>query len=222
MNALRTPVVLGLHPGAGTSTIAAALHADEADGAEEAADIVCVGEHALSHALSLLTPSVGPRPVLAIAAGPPVRTPPSTSHPGSTGGVRALGGCEPATPLPLLRSRFAVVVVPHLRRSQGVPAPSEEIARLLALPADHLPRPLQAYAAALRDIAAALVRSGQLRYDAPPAAGVRYRVPAADPTLLGPGTAPRPPVSERDGCCAESLDDDALEAAGFAAARRAG
>ncbi len=195
MSGLRTPVVVGLHPRAGTSTVAAALHADEGPGPD--ADIVCVGEHALPSAFALATRSAGQLPVLAIAAAPPV--PPS--HPPSTRGVRVDGGCEGR---PELESRFsAVVVVPHLARWAAVPGPFEEIASLLGLEAGRLPQPLQAYAAALRTIAAAVVRSGGLARGAPP-------------VLLWPGAGhPHRPAGS-------PLDDDALEAAGFAATGRVG
>lgn len=161
MNGLRTPVVAGLHPRAGTSTVAAVLHAHEGSGS--AADVVCVGEHALPSALALAAAPAGLRPVLAVAAAAPRDTPAPHPYSPSTWGVGAVGGCEGLEP------RFsAVVVVPLLPCWAGVPTPSEEIAVLLGLEADRVPLPLQAYAAALRDIAAAVVRSGLLLHGAPP------------------------------------------------------
>lgn len=218
MNALRTPVVIGLHPGAGTSTVAAALHADEGTGREQAADIVCVGARALALAMSPFTPPAPPRPVLVIAAdaGPRslAHTPHVPSHAASTGDVFAAGGCEPGPPL---RARFdTVVVVPHLAYWAGVPAPSEEIAMLLGLAVECLPWPLRAYAAALREIAAAVVRSGQLSRPSPP------RVMHAGHGRRAGAPGPVPAVLAGSPLFTGSPDDDALESAGLAAAGQAG
>jgi hypothetical protein len=187
----RTPVVIGLHRRCGASTVAAALHAHEGCGRARAADIVCVGEHAVPSALALITPATGPRPVLAVGAGA-MRTGAS---------LGALG------------ARFgAVVVVPHLVCWAGVPPPSEEIAVLLGLQAEHLPQPLRAYAAAMRDIAAAVVGSGQLTSGSPPMV-LRPR-PSTFPVPVT--AAPCRPVGP-----SPDLDDEAMEAAGFGAPRRA-
>jgi hypothetical protein len=197
VRALRTPVVIGLHQRSGASTVAAALHAHEGCERERAADIVCVGEHALSSALALITPATGPRPVLAVGAG----------------------ATNTGAPLRALAARFgAVVVIPHLTCWAGAPAPSEEIAVLLGLQAEHLPPPLRAYAAAMRDIAAAVVGSGQLTSGSPPMV-LRPRpstFPVGATRPLGRQVVPRRPVSP-----SPDLDDEALETAGFGATRRA-
>jgi hypothetical protein len=201
VNALRIPVVIGLHPGAGASTVATALHAHEGGGG--AADVVCVDDHALGCALAIAPPPAVVRPVLAIrAAGAPGPPP------------RALG------------FRFgAVVVVPHLACWSGVAAPSDEIALLLGLPPAHLPAPLRAYAAAMRGIAAAVVGSGQLTLPSPPLlrrAPVR-RAPVLPPLPAAiPVPASRPELHRRSRSVADGPDDEALEAAGFAVAGRAG
>jgi hypothetical protein len=210
VSTLRTPVVIGLHHRSGASTVATALHAHEGCEPERAADIVCVGEHALSSALALITPATGPRPILAVGAG-------------ATGSGSA--------PLRALGSRFgAVVVIPHLTCWAGVPPPSDEIAVLLGMAPGHLPQPLQAYAAAMRDIAAAVVGSGQLRSGTPPMVlrprPLTFPVPAIRPIPLGRRVAPAPPVQvtaapRRPAGPSPDLDDEALEAAGFAATRRA-
>jgi hypothetical protein len=207
VRALRTPVVIGLHRRSGASTVATALHAREGDERERAADIVCVGEHALAGALALITPATGPRPVLAVR----------------------VGATRFGAPLRALGARFgAVVAIPHLACWAGVPAPSEEIAALLGWRAEELPQPLQAYAAALRDIAAAMVGSGQLTSGSPPMVlrpqPSEFPVPAVRPVSPGRRVAPAPPAPggpRRPVSPFSDLDDEALEAAGFGATRQA-
>ena len=56
----------------------------------------------------------------------------------------------------------ALVVLPYVRRWATLADPVAEAAHLLAEPADRLPRPLRAYAAALRELVEAVTASGRL------------------------------------------------------------
>lgn len=189
---LRVPVVVGLGRGVGTSTVAAALHAREGDDRETAADVVVCADPA--RAAAVLTDRAGRLPLLAVTGG---------------------GGARPRA----LESRFGVVVLlPRVGRWEGLARPSDELATLLGQPFDHLPRPLQDYTGAMRRLAAALVRSGQLTEPTPPPA-LRPRAAA-----LWRGLRPvertlplRPvPVTTPPGARApeDSWDDETLEAAG--------
>jgi len=63
-----------------------------------------------------------------------------------------------------------LVLLPHVRRWSTLPDPLAEVARLLVDPADRLPRPVRAYAAALRELVAAVAASGRLGGDPVPPA----------------------------------------------------
>ncbi len=154
MNPPRTPVIAGLTGGAGTSTLAAALHASDNGRASGTADVlVCrSAEASLRHAAALPGAPPGPRPVLAVILDAAVPAPDALA-------ARLRG----------LESRFgAVVLVPHVARWHGLSGPCADAAAVLAQPVEHLPLPLQPYAAAMRLLVAAMVRSGQLGRSAPP------------------------------------------------------
>ena len=59
----------------------------------------------------------------------------------------------------------ALVLLPHVRRWGTLADPLAEAAQLLVEPAARLPRPLRAYAAALRELVAAVAASGRLARD---------------------------------------------------------
>lgn len=153
MTRTRTPLVAGLSGGAGTSTLAAALHA--LDGGPLAgpvcggADVlVCRSGDGLRLAAATVCPQPGPRPVLAVTG--------ADLDPSTQARLRAL------------ERRFgAVVLLPQMARRHVIPL--DEAAAVLAQPASHLPRAVRPYAAALREIVAALVGSGQLLRATPPA-----------------------------------------------------
>jgi hypothetical protein len=239
VSAPRTPVIAGLSGGAGTSTLAAALHARDGGRRVAAADVlVCRStEGALRDAAALSGRTEGPPPVLAVTLGT------ATPTRGLAARLRAL---EP---------RFAaVVLLPHVSRWRGLVGCHAEAATVLAAP--HLPRPLRVYAAAVRLVAAAVVATGRLDRAAPPVVpGPRnlelwrdlrpvQRAATIRPVLLA---APRPVVpvpvaGHRPAAPAplravhradtalpelddDALDDDALEAGcppPVVAARRAG
>lgn len=236
----RPPHVVGLHRRAGTSTVAAGLHALD-DGIccgswARAADIVVCGSDAAALALAeaLVLAPAGPRPVLAVTT------------------------CAAIPPRPRLRpleERFAaVVLLPDVARWHGLVRPLDEVGTLLAQPVEHLPRPMRSYTSALRLLAAAVLRSGQLGRPVPPLVGApvpqHVRQPAqvrpeprvdagagVRPVLL---SAPRPvrPIRLADLSAsgrvalpgrvapavdpALDLDDEALEAATCVAAGQVG
>jgi hypothetical protein len=153
----RPPLIVGLHAGAGTSTVAAALHALD-DGPcsglrDRTADIVVCGSDAASLALAnaLVLAPAGPRPLLAVTTGATV---------------------PPRVRLRALEERFGtVVLLPDVARWHGLVRPLDEVGTLLAQPVEHLPRSMRSYAAALRHLAAAVLRSGQLERAVPPFVG---------------------------------------------------
>ncbi|WP_219413308.1 hypothetical protein [Pseudonocardia nigra] len=215
----RTPVIAGLSGDAGTSTLAAALHARDAGPLDGAADVIaCRGtDAALRQAAVLAGAPTGPHPVLAVLLEPGL----------PTDGV--------ATRLSALQPRFgAVVTLPHVGRWHGAPTPSEEAAAVLALPAHHVTRPLRAYAAALRLVVAAVVGSGLPARSAPPTLirprptapahaprVIRRAAPVRPARLLGPAPVRAEPLLP----AAPEPDDDTLEAdhlRSTAAAGRAG
>ena len=154
MSGLRTPVVGGVAGGVGVTTLAVALRAHDAGrAAAGTADILaCRGTlDSLRRAATVLerpgAAPVGPPPVLAVTLDGP-RLP--------RGPLRAR--------LELLdAAASAVVLLPHVPRWRTVADPLPEVAQLLVEPPERLPRPLRAYAAALRDLAAAVAASGRLR-----------------------------------------------------------
>ncbi|HLU57292.1 MAG TPA: hypothetical protein VKZ81_17700 [Pseudonocardia sp.] len=153
---MRPPVVTGVTRGAGTSTLAAALHAVDGGvlgpGDAAAADVLVCGadEPSLRRAAALAPQTAGPRPVLVLT-----------------------GAARPARTVPA--GRFgAVLALPRLRRWVGGDARAEAAA-VLAYPPERLPPDVRAYAAALHRIVSALLASGQLQRATPPAVAARAR-----------------------------------------------
>jgi hypothetical protein len=168
----RTPLVAGIEPGAGTSTLAAALHAEDAGLLAQQADVVvCRPTPAsLLAAAAIACPGRGPHPVLAVTGPVP--------------------GEVPAA----VRTRFgAVVELPLVEGWAGAATPAAAAADVLAAEPGALPAAQRPYAEALREVVAALIRSGQLDAAAPPTA-IRPR--AADPwrgaRSPAPAAAPAP------------------------------
>lgn len=196
MSGLRPPVVAGVGGGVGTTTLAAALRGH--DGGRQrvgAADIlVCRGTlDSLCRAAAVLEHAgPEPRPVLAVTLD----------------GVRARGAVRGRLQL-LGSGTGAVVLLPHVGRWRTIPDPVPEATNLLVEPLDRLPRPLRAYAAALRELAGAVAASGRLHppaghVGAPPTGprtpvGAGHGVPrvAARPPSHGHGPAPHDPVPTR-------------------------
>ncbi|MDT7581242.1 MAG: hypothetical protein QOK35_2506 [Pseudonocardiales bacterium] len=162
MTGLRAPVVAGVAGGVGVTTLAVALRAHDAGrGAADTADILaCRGTlDSLRRAAAVLErpggAPVGPPPVLAVTLDGP-RLP--------RGPVRAR--------LEVLEAAVcAVVLLPHVPRWRTTADPLPEVGQLLVEPAERLPRPLRAYAAALRELAAAVAASGRLHAGFGPARG---------------------------------------------------
>ncbi len=155
----RPPLVVGLHRGAGASTVAAALHAHDdrlcSGWLDRNADIVVCGSDDASLALAdaLVLASTGPRPLLAVTAGTAV---------------------PPRVRLRALEERFGtVVLLPDVARWHGLVRPLDDVGTLLAQPVEHLSRPMRSYASAMRHLAAAVLRSGQLDRDLPPFVGAQ-------------------------------------------------
>lgn len=185
MTSLRAPVIAGLHDGAGTTTVATALHGVDAGvlGTVAADVLVCRAEAESLHRLAVLLGSGHrPRPLLALTPGDP--------------------GTPAPTGLHTLAGRWGLVtLLPH------VPSlPGSRVAALLTHPPAELDEPLRAYATALRALAGALVAGGGL---------VRPPAPPPPPRRLWAGLAvvarPRAGEAIRPGAFDE-LDDDALEA----------
>ncbi len=153
MIGLRTPVIAGVAGGVGTSTVAAALHALDAGrcGAEALAGVdvlVCRGTgESLRRAGALAGPltASGSRPVLAVTAEAGMPRDPLLSR---------LRDIEP---------RFSgVLMLPYVGRWCEVTDPHVEAAALLAELPERLPRPLRAYAGALRLLARTVVEGRRL------------------------------------------------------------
>ena len=211
MTALRVPVVVGLGRGVGTSTVAAALHAHEGTDRDTAADVVVCTDPEQAAAV---TPVRSGRLPLLVVTG--------DGHAPAPGRLWAV------------ESRFgAVVLLPRVERWAGLAQPADELTTLLGQPYDHLARPLQDYAGALRLLAAALVRSGQLMVPTPPSVlrprpvelwrgllPVERTVPVRPvllprPTVLPAAVLPAAVLRRPD----DSWDDDTLEASGAVAGR---
>jgi hypothetical protein len=153
VSVVRPPVIAGLAPGSGTSTLAAALHASDigvlGQGVAAEADVVVCRAGALRHAAALACAASGPRPVLAVLLDP-------------------AGPDAVAQRLAAVRARFAAVVaLPHVRRWHGA-AIREEAASVLGKHREHLTEPVRAYATALRALVTVLDDSGVLARSAPP------------------------------------------------------
>lgn len=195
---VRPPVIAGLAPGCGTSTLAAALHALDAGllrpGVAGEADVVVCPAGALRQATLLACAASGPRPVLAVV-------------------LDATGRDALAQRLVSVRARFAAVVaLPHVARWHGADV-REEAAGVLAHRGEHLTEPVRTYAGALRILVRALAAGGALGRTAPPmvsrpatSGGLRPGPRTGVP--VEPSAPPSPPPAP---ACAE-LDDEALEA----------
>lgn len=179
MSRPRQPLVAGLSHGVGCSTLAIALHGRDGGRCEGSADIVVCGASgdALRAAETVAEAAVGKLPVLAISLTTPSPGPPR-------GWMR------------LLEQHFsAVVLLPHVPRWHGLDQPLDEVALVLAQEVEQLPRPLRAYAAALRQLAAAVLRTGCLdRPMAPPVPRPRTVELWRGLQPVEKGVAPRPAV----------------------------
>ena len=146
---VRRPIVAGLTPGAGTSTLAAALHGHDGGtlhGRPDRLDVlVCrCDERSLWRVGALATEAT--RPVLALALDP---------------AGRGLAGYDPALRARLGARFGGVVVLPGVPRWRDRDARAEA-AVVLGKPGHTLSRPLRTYAAALRQLTAALLGTGAL------------------------------------------------------------
>jgi hypothetical protein len=200
VSAVRPPVIAGLTAGAGTSTLAAALHARDGGllghrAAGEADVVVCgSSEASLREAGALACAPSGPRPVLAV-----VHAVPDASD--VAGLVRRV------------RPRYgAVVVLPHVARWHGLAVPRDEAAAVLALPSDHLTSPVRVYAAALRTLVGALAGSGLLERTAPPLITRPQTVTLWRGLQPVERVAPTRPVRLGAVTPEPELDDEAIEA----------
>jgi hypothetical protein len=187
---MRRPVVAGVGGGVGTTTLAVALRGR--DGGREAlgrADILACRGTADSLARvadALDRPWPGARPVVAVTLGP-----------------RRLDRGPFRARLDLLdRAAEAVVLLPHVARWQTLADPLADAVGLLADPSERRSRSLRAYAAALHELAAAVVASGRL--DSPAGSDERRTngVPIRDGSAAVPARAaadapPRRPVGVR-------------------------
>lgn len=154
MSAVRPPVIAGLAASAGSSTLAAALHARDGGllgrHGHGAADVVACRSTGLAAAAATGGPPSGPRPVLAVLLGPSADDDVTLRAPG-------------------LRRRFAaVVLLPHVAAWHGRADVRAEAASALALPSGLLSAPLSAYAAELRVVVEALGTAGLLTRSTPP------------------------------------------------------
>jgi hypothetical protein len=162
VSSLRAPVVAGVAGGVGTTTLAVALRGHDAGRRTGPADILaCRGTlGSLRRVAAVLGHAgPGPRPVVAVT----------------------LEGVRVPAPVRVRLQALdlevaAVVVLPHVDHWLVLADPLAEAAGLLVEPPPALPRALRRYAAALRELAAAVVRSGRL--NTPPAPAPR--VPLVD------------------------------------------
>jgi len=155
VSAMRAPVVAGVGGGVGTTTVAVGLRGHDSgrvsghrpDGPLDI--LVCRGTLDSVRRAAAVLDEAGPEPpVLAVT----------------------LAGRVPRGPL---RARLellepdaaALVLLPHVRRWCMLTDPLAEAALLLVEPVARLPRPLRAYAAALRELVAAVAASGRLARD---------------------------------------------------------
>ena len=166
MTGMRAPVVAGVGGGVGTTTVAVALRGLDAGRLAGLAPgrwpdiLVCRGTLDSLRRAGAALDEAGPEP-------PPVL-------------AVTLAGWTPRGPL---RTRLdqlgadaaTLVLLPRVRRWVTLVDPLAEAAQLLVEPTARLPRPVRAYATALRELAAAVAASGRL----------------ADPTLP-PGPEERP------------------------------
>lgn len=198
MSGVRPPTVAGVGGGVGTTTLATALRGHDAGrggvtgGDLWAADILACRAtfDSLRQAVIVLerTAGPGPRPVLAVTLG----------------AARIPRGQLQARLELLDDATSGVVLLPHVGHWATTVDPLQEAAGLLLDPAPP-PRALRAYAAALRELAAAVTDSGRLRTSTPRTS--TPRAPAPPPSLprRRPGeswtpapTGPTAPPSVRD------------------------
>jgi hypothetical protein len=151
---MRVPVVAGVGGGVGTTTVAAALRAHDAGRiagriAGRLPDIlVCRGTFDSLRRATAVLDNAGPEPVPVVAV--------------TLDGARMLRGPLRARLDLLEADADALVLLPHVRRWGTLADPLAETTRLLADPAERLPRPLRAYTAALRELVEAVASSGRL------------------------------------------------------------
>jgi hypothetical protein len=187
MTTPRRPVVAGITAGAGTSTVATVLHGIDAATATSTADILVSRDDATSLvrlARTLLNPT---RPVVAVVLGTDDVDLPVHLH-GTRGGM--LAALCPAA---------HVVVVPYVAALDQGRVPADHLPLLLARDPRTLPGTLRACAAALREVAVALVAAGGLTRNAGPA--------------LWPGLGPVERLRSAVCPVEDGLDDDTLEQA---------
>ena len=196
MTALRPPVIAGITRGTGTSTVALALHGVDGGvwaGPEGGADVLVADRSAMRRLGSLGPRPAGPRPVLAIVDVAGGSTWPGGAQPGPDEAAltreAVLAALGPAAPC------FArVVPVPPVPavRTGAFPAPA--LAGLLACDAAHLDGPERLLAAALREIADALVAEGRLTTGRATTPHFVPAPPRRDPArgAAPPASAPRP------------------------------
>ena len=149
MRGMRVPVVAGVGGGVGTTTVAVGLRGHDAGRVAGAAPdiLVCRATlDSLRRAAAVLD-ETGPEPPPVLAVTLAARAP---RRP-----LRAqLDLLEPGA--------AALVLLPHVPRWCTLVDPLAEAAQLLVEPAAQLPRPLRAYAAALRELVTAAAASGRL------------------------------------------------------------
>jgi hypothetical protein len=164
---MRVPVVAGVGGGVGTTTVAVGLRGHDAGQVAGARPdiLICRATLDSMRRAAAVLDGVGPEP-------PPVL-------------AVALAARAPRRPLRaqldlLDADAAALVLLPHVPRWGTLVDPLAEAAQLLVEPAARLPRPLRAYAAALRELVAAVAASGRLGHD--PADGSARR-PGPQPGL---------------------------------------
>lgn len=152
MRRLSAPRIGGVAGGVGTTTLATVLRAhDRGRDIEHGVDVLacrCTGDSLLQAAgvVSQLAAAELARPVLAVTVDVPI--PPR-------GPLRArLRMIEPQV--------SGLVVLPYVARWRELSDPLAEVAGLLDMPLEELPRPLRDYVLGARALAAAIVSSGQL------------------------------------------------------------
>lgn len=169
MSAARSPVVVGVSGGVGTTTVANALQGrDRGRFTGRPVDVLVCRSTSQSlllaaNAAQCLSYSPELRPVLAVTADGPYAP---------TKAINArLRMVEPHT--------SAVVVLPYVRRWRESARPLSDLLVLLELPASQLDRQLREYAVAVRALAAAV---SQMRHMTPP--GPAQRRPAVTPSSV--------------------------------------
>jgi len=152
VNGMRVPVVAGVAGGVGTTTVAVGLRGHDGGrvGGARPDILVCRATlDSLRRAAAFLD-ETGPEPPPVLAVTLAARAP---RRP-----LRAqLDLLEP--------DAAALVLLPHVPRWCTLVDPLAEAAQLLVEPAAQLPRPLRAYAAALRELVTAVAASGRLGSD---------------------------------------------------------